>query len=208
MLYVVCCMLSYLIFCLRCFYTPIGIWRSRINKEIKRKGEGQSSTQSVRQLEASFSNFLQEAITLFEYLITQYKSKLMPMALSQSQSQSQQSSSQLTQQTTQSQADLTQDSTTSTEGVVMGLYRLFVYLGDLYRYNKSFDLAEEAYLSANKLAPGLGQVRSPLLLSSEQKKNIENPMYNILEGPSSFLYRPSHSHVLSHLNYSLLSCTL
>lgn len=77
----------------------------------------------------------------------------------------------------------------------MGLYRLFVYLGDLYRYNKSFDLAEEAYLSANKLAPGLGQVRSPLLLSSEQKKNIENPMYNILEGPSSFLYRPSHSHV-------------
>ena len=165
-IFLFCLCISRCMFCLvlssifRCFYTPIGVWRSRINKEIKRKREGHSSTQSVRQLEASFSNFLQEAITLFEYLITQYKSKLMPMSQSQSQKSS---SSQLTQQTTQSQEDyLTQDSTTtSTEGVVRGLYRLFVYLGDLYRYNKSFDLAEEAYLSASKLAPGLGQVRSP-----------------------------------------------
>jgi len=53
-----------------CFYAPIGVLRKRKAKEQRKKGP------NVGRYETSLANFLKEAITLYEYLITQYKDKL------------------------------------------------------------------------------------------------------------------------------------
>jgi hypothetical protein len=91
-----------------CFYAPIGVWRKKLSREKRKQGP------NLKALEQAFRKFLGEAMALYEYLVIQYQSKLVPGS-SQENSQ-----------------DISQGSTTvatfdsahhleSTEGVVPGL---------------------------------------------------------------------------------------
>jgi hypothetical protein len=132
-----------------CFYIPICSFRKEISKVKRRKG----SSPAVA-LEHQFKKFLSEALALYDYLSIQYQSKLMP-GLTQTNSQ-----------------DISQESELpseqeSTVGIVEGLYRLFIYTGDLHRYAESYDKAITCYLSATKLSPGNGNPYNQLAVVSQ-----------------------------------------
>lgn len=143
-----------------CFYNPITIWRHRLSREKRKRSPNLANTQE------GFRNFLSEAVTLYDYLVLQYLTKLVPSA-TQDVNSTQQSSlsydrSQLedTQFASQTQSTTTitskQTTTSSLEGVVQGLYKLYIFLGDLHRYAEAYNKAEACYWNASKLGPGLG----------------------------------------------------
>lgn len=131
-----------------CFYAPIGIWRSRISREKRKHGPNLAS------LEQSFKKFLGEAITLYDYLVLQFQSKLVP------------SNSQLNSQESTQESLLPEG---SLEGVIPGLFRLYIHMGDLHRYAESYNKAEVCYLNACKLAPGMGNPYNQLAVVAQMK---------------------------------------
>jgi hypothetical protein len=133
-----------------CFYAPIGIWRNRISREKRKQGL------NVASLEQSFKRFLGEAITLYDYVVLQYQSKLVPSA---NQGNSQDSTQESLQPTEPEQA----------EGVIPGLYRLYIHMGDLNRYAQAYNKAENCYLNAAKLAPGMGNPYNQLAVVAQMK---------------------------------------
>jgi len=143
-----------------CFYAPIGVLRKRKAKEQRKKGP------NVGRYETSLANFLKEAITLYEYLITQYKDKLVIASNNSSMSQAQQS-----QQQSQSQLDDSQKPAASKDpaGVVPGLFRIYIHLGDLHRYDNNYGAAQTAYGKASKLAPGVGNPYNQLAVVAQLK---------------------------------------
>jgi len=126
-----------------CFYGHISELRSRLSKEQKRKGS------KVAEISRSYTSFLAEAITLYDYLVREYTEKLTSEVAS---SQSTLSGAHVSSQ--DSEAPPTP--TTSTLGVVNNLFRMYIHMGDLHRYSKDNDAADKAYLKASKLAPGKG----------------------------------------------------
>lgn len=135
-----------------CFYTPIGIWRNRISREKRKQGP------NLATFEQSFKKFLSEAIMLYEFLIAQYKSKLLPPSARDASSQD------------ASQLSLSSSSWEgAAEGVVPGLYRLFIHMGDLHRYAESYSKAETYYLNASKLSPGMGNPYNQLAVVAQMK---------------------------------------
>jgi hypothetical protein len=128
-----------------CFYAPIGVWRSRVSREKRKKGA------NLAKLQQSFKQFLIEAITLYDYLVLQYQSKLQP---SNSQDSSQESF---------------RENRASTEAVVPCLYRLYIHMGDLQRYAQSYNKAEASYFNASKLAPGMGNPYNQLAVVAQMK---------------------------------------
>jgi hypothetical protein len=132
-----------------CFYAPIGVWRSRVSREKRKQGA------NLAKLELSFKKFLTEAVTLYDYLVLQYQSKLQP---SNSQANSQDSSQ-----------ESFRDNLASTEAVVPGLYRLYIHMGDLQRYAQSYNKAEVCYFNASKLAPGMGNPYNQLAVVAQMK---------------------------------------
>ena len=128
-----------------CFYIPICAFRKEISKAKRRKGSS-----PARAFEHQFKKFLSEALALYEYLSVQYQSKLMPG---------------LTQADSQESCLATEHE--STAGIVEGLYRLFIYTGDLHRYAESYDKAIASYLSATKLSPGNGNPYNQLAVVSQ-----------------------------------------
>jgi hypothetical protein len=132
-----------------CFYAPIGVWRSRVSREKRKQGA------NLAKLESSFQKFLSEAITLYDYLVLQYQSKLQP---SNSQANSQDSSQ-----------ESFHENRASTQAVVPGLYRLYIHMGDLQRYAQSYNKAEACYFNASKLAPGMGNPYNQLAVVAQMK---------------------------------------
>jgi hypothetical protein len=132
-----------------CFYAPIGVWRSRVSREKRKQGA------NLAKLEQSFKKFLTEAITLYDYLVLQYQSKLQP---SNSQANSQDSSQ-----------ESFRENGASTKAVVPGLYRLYIHMGDLQRYAQSYNKAEACYFNASKLAPGMGNPYNQLAVVAQMK---------------------------------------
>eukprot|EP00535_Pseudo-nitzschia_heimii_P012971 CAMPEP_0197198998 /NCGR_PEP_ID=MMETSP1423-20130617/33661_1 /TAXON_ID=476441 /ORGANISM="Pseudo-nitzschia heimii, Strain UNC1101" /LENGTH=788 /DNA_ID=CAMNT_0042652847 /DNA_START=763 /DNA_END=3129 /DNA_ORIENTATION=+ len=57
----------------------------------------------------------------------------------------------------------------SLEGVVHGLYKLYIFLGDLHRYGEAYNKAEKNYLNASKLGPGLGNPYNQLAVVAFSK---------------------------------------
>ena len=125
-----------------CFYARIGELRSRISRERRKNGA------SLKKLEAILKQFLKEAITLYKYLVEKYESKLLP------------SPSQESEEPTP---------TTTTDGVVPGLHRILIHLGDLYRYSCSYSKAEDCYQRASKLAPSKGNPYNQLAVVAQLK---------------------------------------
>lgn len=135
-----------------CFYVPICSFRKQISKAKRKKGGSPPRT-----LETQFKRFLEEALQLYNYLSVQFQSKLVPPGLSQGNS-SQDMSTQA--------SDLPREPE-STKGVVKGLYRLFIYTGDLHRYAESYDRASTCYLNAAKLSPGNGNPYNQMAVVSQ-----------------------------------------
>ena len=143
-----------------CFYKPISIWRQRVSKEKRKRSPNLATSQE------GYKSFLSEAIKLFDYLVIQYLSKLCPPSATTQPSQTQDSSSTTTTTTTTTafeSSQATEDSSSSVttsskslDGVVRGLYKLYIFLGDLHRYAEAYNKAEINYLNASKLGPGLG----------------------------------------------------
>ena len=155
-----------------CFYNPIKIWRQRVSREKRKRSSSLTATQE------GFQHFLSEAVTLYEYLVLQYLTKLVPSTTQQTMTQQSRDStlydrSQL--EDTQYDTQLTtNDSETvvsadSLEGVVHGLYKLYIFLGDLHRYAEAYNKAEKNYLNASKLGPGLGNPYNQLAVVAFSK---------------------------------------
>ncbi|CAB9516977.1 Protein SMG7 [Seminavis robusta] len=144
-----------------CFYGPIGTLRSRISREKRKKGP------NVAKLEKSLKHFLGEAITLYEYLITQYHGKLVPSQHDPTMTpNSQDSSSQNSFLATDSQAA---SPSRNPAGVVPGLFRMNIHMGDLYRYESNYHKASTHYNNAAKLSPGRGNPYNQLAVVAQLK---------------------------------------
>jgi tetratricopeptide (TPR) repeat protein len=130
-----------------CFYARIGELRSRIAREKRKKGE-------ATKLDLSLKVFLKEAIALYKYFVDNYETKLLPPLQSSQEEDSQQVSI---------------ANTKAQEGVVPGLHRILIHLGDLYRYSTNYSLAEKAYDRASKLAPGKGNPYNQLAVVAQLK---------------------------------------
>jgi tetratricopeptide (TPR) repeat protein len=126
-----------------CFYARIGELRSRISREKRKK---QSKT-ALDNLESTLKTFLKEGVALYKYLVEQYEVKLLP---SESQDET--------------------EPLPATEGVVAGLHRILIYLGDLYRYACSYPKAQECYEQAAKLAPSKGNPYNQMAVVAQLKQ--------------------------------------
>lgn len=133
-----------------CFYSPIASWRKKVSREKRRQEKS-----SVKALSLNFKKFLGEVVTLYDYLVVQYQSKLIP-DISQDVSQ-------------KSTPDLLNSPAETLQAVVQILVRLYLNMGDLHRYAESFDKAEGCYQNASKLAPGLGNPYNQLAVVSQMK---------------------------------------
>eukprot|EP00934_Nitzschia_sp_Nitz4_P006590 Nitzschia sp. Nitz4//scaffold16_size188269//171356//173584//NITZ4_001818-RA/size188269-processed-gene-0.71-mRNA-1//-1//CDS//3329538598//6580//frame0 len=132
-----------------CFYGPINVWRRKVSHE-KRK-----NLPTFHATSQSFKRFLNEAVTLYDYIIAQYRNKLLPSVSNQDESQL---STQGSTQTVSQQ-----------NGVVPILLNLYLNMGDLHRYADAFNKAESCYLNASKLAPGLGSPYNQLAVVCQTK---------------------------------------
>jgi hypothetical protein len=198
-----------------CFYKPISIWRQRVSKEKRKRSPNLATSQE------GYKSFLSEAIQLFDYLVIQYLSKLCPPSASQIQpSQSQQSrdtfeSSQVTENGDGdgdgNDSMITTKSAKSLDGVVRGLYKLYIFLGDLHRYAEAYNKAEINYLNASKLGPGLGNPYNQLAVVAFTKEAYCVSLYwysrSILATHEKFstsstnlerLFEKNHEYLMEH----------
>ncbi len=60
-----------------------------------------------------------------------------------------------------------QSSTTSSQYIIPILYRIYIHLGDLYRYSNNYTLAEKVYRNASYLAPGKGNPYNQLAVCAQ-----------------------------------------
>jgi hypothetical protein len=119
----------------KCFYERIAEARKTIARDNKK---GKDTIVAKTQL----STFLKEGVALFEFVIGKLREKL---AL---QIQPDASSA------VPSLSNAAGSSSTHNNGGSKCLYRLFICLGDLYRYDEKLERSETAYATASRLAPG------------------------------------------------------
>lgn len=123
-----------------CFYSRICLMRKHVMKKQRRN-------QPSRDVQLSLTEFLGESLQLYNFLIQKLQERLVPPdATTQSPQSSQDESLQYH----------------SSDGIVDCLCRLYVQLGDLYRYAESFEKAEVAYKRAAQFGPGLGHAMNQL----------------------------------------------
>jgi len=159
-----------------CFYNPIRIWRQQVSREKRKRSPSLPATQE------GFKHFLSEAVTLYDYLVLQYLTKLVPSSTQQEMTQQSADTLSIIQERTQledsqyaSQSTVNDSlsservSTDSMDGVVRGLYKLYIFLGDLHRYAEAYNKAETNYLNASKLGPGLGNPYNQLAVVAFSK---------------------------------------
>jgi len=162
-----------------CFYNPIRIWRQRVSREKRKRSPSLAATQE------GFQHFLSEAVTLYDYLVLQYLTKLVPCTTQQSMTQQSrdtistshdrsqledtQYASQFTANDSLPSDTVASASASSLKEVVHGLYKLYIFLGDLHRYAEAYNKAEASYLNASKLGPGLGNPYNQLAVVAFSK---------------------------------------
>jgi len=149
-----------------CFYNPIRIWRQRVSREKRKRSPSLSTTQE------GFQHFLSEAVTLYDYLVLQYLTKLVPSSTQMDMTQStcgDRSQLEDTQYASSQNDSTVASSGACLEGVVHGLYKLYIFLGDLHRYAEAYNKAEANYANASKLGPGLGNPYNQLAVVAFSK---------------------------------------
>lgn len=137
-----------------CFYGPIGLLRQRISREKKKK-----DSPNMTKLHRSLNTFISEAITLYEYLVSQYHAKLLGKPDGATVSPGPQQSSQPESQAIKH----------SLGGIVSGLYRMYIHVGDLYRYDSKYKEAQQFYGNASKLSPGRGNPYNQIAVVAQLK---------------------------------------
>lgn len=95
--------------------------------------------------------FLNEGITLMSYLIDRLKNRIITMAKD--------------------------DDDDTLNGGVQCLTRLYISLGDLYRYDEKFDKASSSYHMASNLAPGMTHCFNQLAVVSDCKESTAVAAY-------------------------------
>lgn len=143
-----------------CFYAPIVVWRKKLSREKKRQGS------AVKSLEQNFKRFLSEALTLYDYLVVQYQSKI--LSNTNTARGSVPEHSQLSAASSVEAVDPAKQ-IDPVEGIIPGLFRLFIHMGDLHRYAENFSKAETYYVYASRLAPGMGNPYNQLAVVSQLK---------------------------------------
>jgi hypothetical protein len=146
-----------------CFYNRIQELRQRITKEKsrskKQKATGVSTAdggkERIKNAEDSLKTFIQEGITLYNFLVDRLQGSLIP---GQSQSQN---------------SDVSQ---AYSKGTVPSLHKLYIHLGDMHRYASSFPDAETAYLQASKLAPSKGNPYNQMAVVAQLKESNGFPL--------------------------------
>jgi len=160
-----------------CFYKPISIWRQQVSREKRKRSPNLATSQE------GFKFFLSEAIKLYDCLVKMYLEKLCP-ASTQTQTQLSQDSSvtfessQVIEDSLMMNGSDESDSLSSSvngdskslEDVVPGLYKLYIFLGDLHRYAEAYNKAEISYMNASKLGPGLGNPYNQLAVVAFSKE--------------------------------------
>jgi len=160
-----------------CFYKPISIWRQQVSREKRKRSPNLATSQE------GFKFFLSEAIKLYDCLVKMYLEKLCPVS-TQTQTQLSQDSSvtfessQVIEDSLMMNGSDESDSLLSSvngdaksvEDVVPGLYKLYIFLGDLHRYAEAYNKAEINYLNASKLGPGLGNPYNQLAVVAFSKE--------------------------------------
>lgn len=119
-----------------------------LRSRISKEKKRKNPTQ-MEKLEGILKTFLKEGIALYKYLTEKYESMLVE-----------------------------DEDSTAQEGVVAGLHRLYIYLGDLYRYALSYQKAEGCYLQASRLAPSKGNPYNQLAVVA-QLKDANAPLFLI-----------------------------
>ncbi|KAL7477203.1 hypothetical protein ACHAW6_003016 [Cyclotella cf. meneghiniana] len=150
-----------------CFYGRINELRLRASKEKSRAkkrsstggGVGGSSVASsasaeniVEEVEKQLKQFLKEAVALYDYLIKKYVECLLSETQSSTASQD-------------SQNDYH-------DAMISSLYRMHIHLGDLHRYSLTYKQAEQCYLTAAKLAPGMGNSYNQLAVVAQSQDSL------------------------------------
>jgi Est1 DNA/RNA binding domain len=136
-----------------CFYGRIGPARTRLQKEQraleKKKHEGNTETlqASIKQQTESLQVFLSEGITLYEYLCDKLQYELL-----------------------QEHSSSTTLDSRGASGRVPCLYRLYISLGDLYRYGCQYPPATKSYHIAAVLGPALGHAYNQLAVMDQMQE--------------------------------------
>lgn len=150
-----------------CFYKPISIWRQKMSREKRKRCPNLATSQE------GFKFFLLEAIKLYDCLVTMYLGKIRQSSLQKQTQLSQESGTstifESSQLTDGSSSLLTNDGKTSKD-IVPGLYKLYIYLGDLHRYAEAYNKAETNYMNASKIGPGLGNPYNQLAVVAFSKE--------------------------------------
>lgn len=166
-----------------CFYTPIGQFRSRISREKRKSGNndgrggtptngGSGTSSKVTRLEKQLFHFLSEAVTLYDYLVSQYRQKLFECRPDDSTISNRSGSATIKQE--MSVAGGSAGTSVGTrvpndECIVPSLFRMYIHLGDLHRYSMSYAKAQACYLKASQLAPGHGNPYNQLAVVAQLK---------------------------------------
>ena len=137
-----------------CFYGRIGPARAKLLKA-KRKHKDETTAIIVQQQER-LQAFLAEGVTLLDFLCDKLLGQL-----------------------SQSVADNTQEKTNkkktkiNTKGIVPCLHRLYIHLGDLFRYGSHYKKALTAYERAAQLAPAQGHAYNQLAVTTQVQDTSE-----------------------------------
>ena len=157
-----------------CFYGRIGPARVRLQKDQKKLLSSSAANhhhqsaldRAVQEQRESLDLFLKEGITLYEYLCQNLQQHLVEQQLQQQQRPRNRSMNQ-----DESHDFEKVDTSSSNNGIVPCLYRLYISLGDLYRYggdaNHSSTLA--AYHTALRLGPAYGHAYNQLAVTYQTK---------------------------------------
>lgn len=132
----------------KCFYERIALARKMIAKNKKKRIDSVESEQSLKV-------FLNEGVTLMGYIIDRLKNRMI----------------------TKAQEDDLDNDSTSRFGGVQCLARLYICLGDLYRYNGKLDEATSSYHNASSLAPGMSHCFNQLAVVSDCKESTAVATY-------------------------------
>jgi tetratricopeptide (TPR) repeat protein len=150
----------------RCFYERLLPLR---RKQQKRKEADVATTISV------FQNFVSEGITLYAYLCDKLQAQLVDYYCASktrktsgsgdgggmtADSDSEDDDDDATRTSSQATLDLSQPP--SPLGILACLTRLYIHMGDLYRYANNFQKAQAAYQRSANLAPGHGNAYNQL----------------------------------------------
>jgi hypothetical protein len=165
-----------------CFYARIASWRKKLIWEKKKYGSGGTSMtmEHHSKTQESYSIFLSEGVTLYQYLIGMLHQKLLTAVTGKDTFDDGGASTSYSQTSSSSSVGLPTvasppPGTDMTLGIVPALTACHLCLGDLLRYSENITQATKAYRMAASLAPGHGHAYNQLAVLCQQHPPSSSP---------------------------------